>query len=57
MLAKSTVPGDEKFTVTEIGQVVHRKISVLTKTDFVKAIKALNLDLSAYEGKCAHPIK
>ena len=57
MLAKSTVPGDEKFTVTEIGQVVHRKISVLTKTDFVKAIKALNLDLSAYEGKCTHPIK
>ena len=57
MLAKTTKPGIENLTVTEIGQVVHRKISVLTKTDFVKAIKALNLDLSAYEGKCAHPIK
>ena len=57
MLAKTTKPGIEKLTVTEIGQVVHRKISVLTKTDFVKAIKALNLDLSAYEGKCTHPIK
>ena len=57
MLAKTTKPGIENLTVTEIGQVVHRKISVLTKTDFVKSIKALNLDFSAYEGKCAHPIK
>ena len=44
-------------TVTELGQVVHRKISVLTKTDFVKAMNALGLDLSAYEGKCTHPVK
>ena len=46
-----------KKTVTEVGQVVHRKISVLTKTDFVKAMKALGLDLSEYEGQCAHPVK
>ena len=49
-----------KYTVTELeqeGQVVHRKISVLTKTNFVKAMNALGLNLSAYEGKCTHPVK
>lgn len=56
MEAKSTA--FKNLTVTELGQVVHRKISVLTKTDFVKAIKALDLDLSEYAGgKCTHPIK
>ena len=57
MQARVNMKGKENLTITEAGQVVHRKISVLTKTDFVKAIKALNLDLSAYEGKCTHPIK
>jgi len=47
----------KNVTITEAGQVVHRKISVLTKTDFVKAMKELNLDLSEYEGKCVHPVK
>jgi len=40
-----------------IGQVYHAKIEVLSKKNFVKAMKALNLDLSAYEGKCTHPVK
>ena len=38
-------------------QVYHAKIEVLSKKNFVKAMKALNLDLSAYEGKCTHPVK
>lgn len=56
MQARQTLLDNDK-TITELGQVVHRKISVLTKTDFVKAMKELNLDLSEYEGKCAHPVK
>lgn len=56
MEAKATMC--KNLTITEVGQVVHRKISVLTKTDFIKAIKALELDLSEYAGgKCTHPIK
>ena len=43
--------------MNDIGQVYHAKIEVLSKKNFVKAMKALNLDLSAYEGKCTHPVK
>lgn len=57
MQARTTLNGYTDKPVSELGQVVHRKISVLTKTDFVKAMKALNLDLSEYEEKCTHPVK
>ena len=43
--------------IDNLGQVYHAKIEVLSKKNFVKAMKALNLDLSAYEGKCTHPVK
>lgn len=43
--------------INQVGQVYHAKIEVLSKKNFVKAMKALNLDLSAYEGKCTHPVK
>ena len=42
---------NSKLSITETGQIVHRSIGVLTQTDFVKAMKALNLDLSSY--KCS----
>ena len=57
MQARLSGEGYKDMTITKAGQVVHRKISVLTKTDFVKAMKELNLDLSEYEGKCVHPVK
>lgn len=43
--------------IAQLGQVTHMKIEVLSQTNFRKAMKALNLDLSAYEGKCTHPTK
>lgn len=43
----------EDATIEQLGQTVHMKIEVLSQTDFRKAMKALNLDLSAY--KCSHP--
>ena len=36
-----------------LGQVFTFNIQVLTQTDFMKAAKALNLDLSSYD--CIHP--
>ncbi len=44
-------------TLTELGQVYHQKIQVVSQTNFIKAMKALNLDLSKYEGICVHPAK
>lgn len=41
--------------ILQLGQTVHMKIEVLSKKNFRKAMKALNLDLSAYQGKCSHP--
>lgn len=43
----------QNFPIEQLGQTVHMKIEVLSQTDFRKAMKALNLDLSAY--KCSHP--
>ena len=43
--------------IEQLGQTTHAKIEVLSQTNFRKAMKALNLDLSAYEGKCTHPTK
>lgn len=44
-------------SLTELGQIYHQKIQVVSKTNFVKAIKELGLDLSAYDGVCSHPVK
>ena len=44
-------------SLTKIGQIYHQKIQVVSKTNFVKAIKELGLDLSAYDGVCSHPVK
>ena len=41
--------------ILKLGQTVHMKIEVLSQKNFRKAMKALNLDLSAYQGKCSHP--
>ena len=55
MRARSTTYYD--VPLEQLGQVTHMKIEVLSQTNFRKAMKALNLDLSAYEGKCTHPTK
>ena len=39
--------------ILQLGQPLHMKIEVLSQKNFRKAMKALNLDLSAY--KCSHP--
>lgn len=44
-------------TLTTLGQIYSQKIQVVSKTNFVKAIKELGLDLSAYDGVCSHPVK
>lgn len=41
--------------ILQLGQTVHMKIEVLSQKNFRKAMKALNLDLSEYQGKCSHP--
>lgn len=51
MQARMTMYRD--VPILQLGQPLHMKIEVLSQTDFRKAIKALNLDLSAY--KCSHP--
>ncbi len=53
MQARMTIYTD--VPILQSGQTVHMKIEVLSQTDFRKAMKALNLDLSAYQGKCSHP--
>lgn len=40
-------------SIVELGQIFTFNIQVLTQTDFMKAAKALNLDLSSYD--CIHP--
>lgn len=55
MMAKAIIYDDTPLK--QLGQVTHMKIEVLSQTNFRKAMKALNLDLSAYEGKCTHPTK
>lgn len=51
MQARMTMYRD--VPILQLGQPLHMKIEVLSQTDFRKAMKALNLDLSAY--KCSHP--
>lgn len=41
--------------IENLGQIFTFNIQVLTQTDFMKAAKALNLDLSSYN--CIHPNK
>ena len=55
MMVRASMYSD--LSLKQIGQVTHMKIEVLSQTNFRKAMKALNLDLSAYEGKCTHPTK
>ena len=55
MQARATMHPD--IPIAQLGQTTHMKIEVLSQTNFRKAMKALNLDLSAYEGKCTHPTK
>ena len=42
--------------LSELGQIYHIKVQVVTANNFRKAIRALNLDLRQYSGLCAHPI-
>ena len=51
MSARATMYLD--VPIEKLGQTVHMKIEVLSQKNFRKAMKALNLDLSAY--KCSHP--
>ena len=55
MKARSSLYPD--IAITEFKQIYHQKIQVVSKTNFVKAIKELGLDLSAYDGVCSHPVK
>lgn len=43
--------------ISELGQIYHLKVQVVTANNFRKAIRALNLDLRQYRGLCAHPIR
>lgn len=57
MLSARSIPLYPTIPISQLEQIYHFKIQVVTANNFRKAIRALNLDLRQYRGLCAHPIR